>query len=499
MPELPNIVSERLKASRPINAHPDPDVLTAFAERSLPEAERAVILEHLARCHDCRDILSLALPATVTVETARVPLPARKGGFVGGFIGWFGTPALRWGVVAAGFAVLALAGILQYQRWQQETFLAARQTQAPAAQTTTAQVSREKESPKPTASAPAAAAVSADAAPAGASRVDPLLANARNAKSNFTTERTAAAGPVRGAVSPSASSTPKTPQLTAALPAPASAYGGAVAAPLKQNSQVPSRAAANANAPVTVEAQTQLQAMSEQVEVTTQPAQLEAKNQQKDRPAAGPDQHSAIDATVDKAKAPSTTVEVSNGLVLETESAPSALLASLWSISATGGLLHSFDQGRSWANVDVNANQSTGANLVAVQAAPEYKKYDQTAQDMTQQQVQNQAQSKTLSKSSAPGRQKAAAAAAAAAATTPMFRAVSANGLEIWAGGSASVLYHSSDGGQQWTRVLPSASGVSLTGDIVGIAFPDPQHGKLETSTFELWTTADAGQTWHKP
>jgi len=33
--------------------HPDADVLTAFGERSLPGAERAVVLDHLAQCGDC--------------------------------------------------------------------------------------------------------------------------------------------------------------------------------------------------------------------------------------------------------------------------------------------------------------------------------------------------------------------------------------------------------------------------------------------------------------
>src|SRR5580692_4429719 len=125
MPELPNIVRERLKVSRPTAAHPDPDVLTAFAERVLPESERAVVMEHLARCHDCRDILALALPASVTVETARVPFPLRSG--------WFRAPVLRWGVVAAGFAVLVVTGILEYPRYQTHGYTAdLRQEKAPA-------------------------------------------------------------------------------------------------------------------------------------------------------------------------------------------------------------------------------------------------------------------------------------------------------------------------------------------------------------------------------
>src|ERR1700721_1194643 len=79
MPELPTIVRERLKVSRATATLADADVLTAFGERALPESERAVVAEHLARCHDCRDVLVLALPASVTVEAARLPLPVGRG------------------------------------------------------------------------------------------------------------------------------------------------------------------------------------------------------------------------------------------------------------------------------------------------------------------------------------------------------------------------------------------------------------------------------------
>jgi hypothetical protein len=499
MPELPNIVRQRLKASRPISAHPDPDVLTAFAEHSLLEGERAVVLEHLARCHDCRDILSLALPATVVVETARVPLPKRKGWFAGGFASKLGRPALRWGVVAAGFAVLAVAGILQYQRRQQETFIAARQTQAPAAQTTTAQVSRDGKSAKPTAGVPPAAERSANAIPADAIQLDAGSANAKNAESALAKERGSAASPVSRGASRPTTSKQQTPENSATQPTPGFAYGGSLGGPIKQDPQFSLRAASPA--PVTVQAQAAPLTTNERVEVVNPPEQLEAKNQQEDRLAGRAGQPSTMDATVDKAKAPSVTVEVSSAATtLETVSAapaasvlPSTLLASRWAISATGGLQRSFDQGRSWENVDVNANQSTGANLVALQTTPEYKKDEQTARDMAAQRTQSQAQSKTRNKNQS-GQQMAKATP-----SIPVFRAVSANGLEVWAGGSAGMLYHSADGGQQWTRVVPSAPGVSLTGDVVGIAFADPQHGKIQTSTFELWTTTDAGQTWHKP
>jgi photosystem II stability/assembly factor-like uncharacterized protein len=79
-----------------------------------------------------------------------------------------------------------------------------------------------------------------------------------------------------------------------------------------------------------------------------------------------------------------------------------------------------------------------------------------------------------------------------------MFRAVAAAGLEVWVGGSGSMLYHSLDGGENWTRVLPSSNGVALRGDITSLEFPDPQHGSVSTSNSELWTTSDGGQSWRK-
>ena len=78
------------------------------------------------------------------------------------------------------------------------------------------------------------------------------------------------------------------------------------------------------------------------------------------------------------------------------------------------------------------------------------------------------------------------------------FRAVAANGNEVWAGASGGLLFHSLDAGTSWTRVVPSVSGSSLTGDVLAIEFTDSQHGKVSTSTSEVWVTADGGQTWKK-
>src|SRR6266851_4389537 len=104
MPHLPKIVRQRLQGpTNASNLHPDADVLTAFAEKSLPDSERAHVTDHLARCGDCREIVALALPATK--ETTVV---GRSAG-TAWRTGWF----LRWGVVAAGIALAASVGIVQ--------------------------------------------------------------------------------------------------------------------------------------------------------------------------------------------------------------------------------------------------------------------------------------------------------------------------------------------------------------------------------------------------
>jgi hypothetical protein len=469
MPKLPNIVRERLKVSRPMAAHPDADVLTAFAERALPESERAVVAEHLARCHDCRDLLVLALPAAVAVETACVPLPARSG--------WFRAPVLRWGVVAAGVAVFAAAGLMQYGRGRAQRSSVAQIQRydtlaAPDAKTATTGRTEEPAKVKP--GAPSTLAEPANAVPASVSRLDAGSTIARNTDTRFKKEQMEGNETARL----SSSGASNLVGSGGGLPLHGSAASRApgvliVEGPLNQT---PSYRKTSPSPTGVAGAQSQIVAAN-----TPDRAMSRA----------------FMDVTVDKAKAPAATVEVSaEAPVLETAAAapaaPSVPLTPRWAISSTGGLLRSFDQGSTWTSVDVNASFLGGNRMAMV--APQGQRYQQSAPDTAQLQTQGQVESKTVSRDQAVSQQKAKAASVSA----PVFRAVSAAGLEIWAGGSAGVLYHSADGGERWTRVVPSAYGILVTGDIVGIAFSDSQHGQVSTSTQELWTTSDAGLTWQK-
>ena len=138
MSNLPKIVVERLRSGpqegagdpTPLSgalgaaapdAHPDPDLLSAFFEQALLPAEREQILEHLAACADCRTAMIVALPPLESVAVTRavaeseatvVSPPSRRSWFRWPVVAW---PKLRWGALAAGVAGVVVAGTLLLQ------------------------------------------------------------------------------------------------------------------------------------------------------------------------------------------------------------------------------------------------------------------------------------------------------------------------------------------------------------------------------------------------
>jgi len=599
MQEVPKIVRARLKAATPAvdrpgvdrlgDAHPDADLLTAFSERSLPEPERDLVLEHLARCGDCRDIVVLALPEAVPVETDRKAVRSSSGG-------WLTWPALRWGFVVAGVVAIASVGVLKYQGRTPPTMMAYKASGPQAAVT---------EDTKRPLSAPVAPP---PVSPLSARNKDEITAPSGNAfassvnDANVADKKTEdkAVAPVAAAPAPLAPQAGRTfggpliasgahPAFGNQLP-----HGPRVANQWQQQNTAQNQASTSAppasfakqQAPSGVPVNSQASAASQTVEVSgaapvpAPQAQTTEANLLQYQPAPQPsadepkfmrakplpqptpgqiggyvvDPSGAVVAnariTITPSKPGQTATAVTNAqgtwliaglpsgsykaraeapgfsptvlalnydanqpstysftlnvgstaemvevasaegqLQTQTADATSSVTnlnviqvpangrdfaelvklspgivtgGPLWAIRSSGKLQRSLDQGKTWQNVDVNASLASAASeTIEVASGPSLARKKEQAPTLT-------------------------------------FRTVAAAGLEVWAGGSGGALYHSTDAGKHWTRVVPAAAGSVLTGDIVSVEFADPQHGKLSTSTAEVWATSDHGQTWQK-
>jgi len=581
MQNVPKIVRERLRAATPAVNHPDADVLTAFAEHSLPGLERDVVLEHLARCGDCRDIVALALPVADPVESAVKPSPT----------GWLTWPTLRWAFVAAGVFVIASVGILRYQARYQPT-TASYKAPSPQAATTEAknQPLAAPAPPPPPAEqrekiqAPAAqaltgspekdnAAVAADKKSAPRVELPPAnsiplqVAGAAGGGASRAVHGSLPHGPMlANQYSANQWQQQNMAQNRAAAPAPSPAFAKQQAAAQSANLQAPAAAQtveASGAAELATQAQNTDTTLLQYDAATPRPSADELhvrRDKPLPQPAPGqiggyvvdpsgavvpnariaviPSKAGGVTNTVTnsqgawlvaglptgnykvEAQAPgfttavldlhydanqpsmysftlrpgsvSETVEVSgqagqvqadtasvSGTITDREVSQFALNGrnftqlialsqTLWSINPAGGLQRSFDQGKTWQAVDVNANPASFTSASVAVAAKT-----------------SRSKAKELNKT-----RKVSASL--------IFQTLAGAGSDVWVGGSGGALYHSADSGSHWTRVVPAASGTVLTGDIVSLEFPEPQHGKLSTSTAEVWTTGDSGQTWQK-
>jgi Photosynthesis system II assembly factor YCF48 len=358
MAEIPKIVTQRLHATERARVHPDPDLITAFVEKSLGNHERVPVLEHLSRCAGCREIVSLsATQADIAGAVSVVPASS----------GWLSLPVLRWGAAVACVIVVGAAVTLRHQQ----------------------------EAPQ------VAPALAGDESAARALRPD----------SAFAKKATSLQLPDQQA---------KTTSVTKQIPSGPAATSGSVFAATANHQKARTASRADGNyAPVAPGPMEMADARTGSPLVQEVPGRAKSAVRE------------SQDVTMNASTAPS-----SRDAGVAITPLVSTNLPPRWTLSSDGTLQRSRDSGRTWQTIPVSRNT--------------------------------------------------------------IFRALAANGLDIWVGGSAGALFHSSDAGQHWTQMRPVAGGEPLADDIIGVEFTDLLHGKLTTSRAETWITTDAGQTWQK-
>jgi len=413
MDQLPKIVQQGLGRTTKPEVHPDPDLLTAFAEKSLNDRERSEVLQHLADCADCRDVLALAMP-----ENETEPLPGLERS------SWLTWPMLRWGALAACVVVVGAAVTLHYDGWQAERPVAGKSDAAPTGVL-------ENNAPKQP--GPELAAKIGPPSPVVPERD---LAGAAGNFARQTQKKSLNSAVVPGGIAFSTGSARDASANQPAAPAPAPAAKPAEPEQLaKTRNDELDYAARVTNQAVTVEG-----GAVSPMEQKAASSELKAKDESnknelhKEVQAAGVVAGAMQDRKAGSLSAVTQTVEVTSSAAAKRARVKAN--SPRWTISPEGNVQRSFDSGKNWQTIPV--------------------------------------------------------------ASGVVFRVLSANDSDIWAGGAAGALYHSYDGGGHWIQIKAAADGKFLTSDIIRLEFSDASHGSLTTSDHEIWITADAGETWQR-
>jgi len=472
MTEVPKIVHDRLRGAlpernlpgraAPEQAHPDADLLTAFAEQALSATERDGVLDHLALCGDCREVVAVALPAAdmvpprtaphtapqtadedrvrtdvrTTVSRAGAPAPQKLS---------FAWPTLRWAALAAGVAVAAAVLLVHPGKLNQATLPSVNPQVATTAQPASA--------PQTGSSSAASSVLSSQiASPSADQSAVRAKINEAPAKSELRLSKKLAAG--RVVPPPRAESgmllagnkkdSGQADKLSAAPSAEARAFG--YDAPSRQRA-TETVEVSGAAAAVTAESSTENVLMARNdAPRNNAPAIEKAKPALQQKEADEAEQKTPAVAVPGRAGLQAR--NVMSAAKLASPASQSLAPRVTWSIKA-GILQRSLDSGQSWQDA-----------LHADHPLLCYASHDE----------------------------------------------------DVWTGGQAGTLFHSVNSGVTWVQVRPSIKARQLGSDITRIEVGStevrnedvrgdvrpPAEIILSTSNNEIWSSADGGKTWDK-
>jgi hypothetical protein len=443
MAGLTKMVRHRLGRAPGGIDHPDANLLAGFIEHSLTSRERSLVLGHLAQCAECREQVSVALPKMEAATTPAVRTAA------GGWPVWLRWPVLRWGLLVASLAIMGTVALVR-QPPTRRMELASRANVAPRSA-----------APLPS-DATIGAAPSKAAKPAGHLSQETAGELAVNLAQTRRREKGEHAAEVQFAMRALEAAATSKAQTPARVPAEAF-HTGPSATPSGGSNQPSTAIVAQALPPPPPAAPRAAQPARQASDLLASPQAksaegLRAPEEEKGK-SAGAAVGGAVGGLAQVAPAATPSHQFVGSLVaapkardarlVKSDSGPapgasstglsaeaSKLIAADWSISASGRVQRSQDGRKTWEELDVDKNV--------------------------------------------------------------VFRVVFAVGPDVWLGGTKGALYHSTDGGQHWTRVSITTRSITVTDAVVHIQFKDAQHGTITTVGGDTWTTLDGGQRWEK-
>lgn len=487
MPELSTLLRQRLRATEDrALQHPDPDTLNAYVEELLPSPERERTLQHISRCSECRQVLALIMPETAiaaesaqqerTIAAAVIAQPAKA------WKTWFRSPAFGLaGSVAA--TVLGVALILRLSP-----------NPRPVLKSNTAQQAQQAKSQQP-----AAAESAGVIAPSPEQVQAPAAANSQIAQGTPVTKPAANAAPPTTATLRQEPSPATSRKSDRAITARASRPTPVVVADLRQPDYINKAFLANS--------------------YESQPA-------------------SAVYRDLPQAPAP-----VQSTLMF----APQAVVAGNALQGGSGFVIPSNSTGSNRGVLTFYATQSEdgrsstligkivelGKRPLGRRLAPPIRPSSlgatamfrpgmSVAQSEDSLVASRNGETGSLAESQAfSSRALGSVAEKTSSGVSPFqwkvvqgkllrsgdlshwteqnpggenleFSVVSANGLEIWAGGAQAAVVHSRDGGKTWQRIT---LGASATGTISTIEAAG-QNVVVKSSSGQSWASQDGGNSW---
>ena len=489
--------------------HPDPDVLTAFAENALLEAERAQLLQHLGACHDCREILYLAAPDSAAAQKV-LSFQPKSGSRL----------AFRWGALAASVVIVGAAVIARYPVFHARS-------QPPAAANAPvsnySKVAVEK--------VPAEAEKMRDALRSEPTMPSPSLVSKERPEAKHMTAKpqaglefddsgqvTVVAGsmaehgkklPGDNLATEGRNMMPLTvPGASASKPASPAAAAGMLTKDKNDgkfdyvNRERPAdeKAAKGSLGGTILDASGA--AVGDAKITTSGPIGAQTATSDSD----GRFSFNSLTPGAYSIKAEANgfrPTEISQVVVLDNKTSTIGVRLEVGSTSETVEVSAAAPAANERADAPAPSAEATNGFVLAQKQA--------STQELQEAETTNSPQRAKASRGAMPTPQWTLSPEGAvqrsldlgkswqkvSVANGTTFRALCAVGTHVWAGGNAGTLYHSVDSGHRWTQVVPAAN-EKLTADITRIEFSDPANGSVSTVNGEVWSTSDGGQNWRR-